>query len=186
MRIKTVEHRWSRIQLVTLSTIVPSLCSLLTDSNSMHLFSSELFITLWIYNQSRDSSINDGLQAGPPRCESLQCIILLKNVAFWDVALCRSCQNWRFGGTSRFNLLGGRNPRARESVSRWRRHVSPERRFSEEPHGATSQKTAFFIAAVVETSNLTYHWLAGLCSGDVIGFLWGTNWFSYPRKRYSS
>jgi hypothetical protein len=33
--------------------------------------------------------------------------------------------------------------------------VPLERRFSEEPHWVTSQKTAFFIVTAVKTSNLT-------------------------------
>jgi hypothetical protein len=33
--------------------------------------------------------------------------------------------------------------------------VPPKRRFSQEPHGITSQKTQFFIVTVVKTSNLT-------------------------------
>jgi hypothetical protein len=32
---------------------------------------------------------------------------------------------------------------------------SSERRFLQEPHGVTSQKTTFFIVSVVKTSNLT-------------------------------
>jgi hypothetical protein len=32
---------------------------------------------------------------------------------------------------------------------------SSERRFLQEPHGVTSQKTAFFIVTAVKTSNLT-------------------------------
>jgi uncharacterized repeat protein (TIGR01451 family) len=35
------------------------------------------------------------------------------------------------------------------------RHVPPKRRFLQEPHGVTSQKTAFFIITAVNTSNLT-------------------------------
>jgi hypothetical protein len=38
---------------------------------------------------------------------------------------------------------------------RWRRYVSPKRRFLQEPQGVISQKTAFFIITAVETSNLT-------------------------------
>jgi hypothetical protein len=34
-----------------------------------------------------------------------------------------------------------------------------------------SQKTAFFIVTVVKTKNL-----AGLCSGDLMYFLWVRNW----------
>jgi hypothetical protein len=33
--------------------------------------------------------------------------------------------------------------------------VPPERRFLQEPHGVTSQKTPFFIVNAVKTSNLT-------------------------------
>jgi hypothetical protein len=33
---------------------------------------------------------------------------------------------------------------------------TPKRRFLQEPHGVTPQKTAFFIVAAMKTSNLTY------------------------------
>jgi hypothetical protein len=36
-----------------------------------------------------------------------------------------------------------------------RRRVRPKRRFLQQPHGVTSQKTAFFVVTVVKTSNLT-------------------------------
>jgi hypothetical protein len=38
---------------------------------------------------------------------------------------------------------------------RWRRYVPSKRPFTQDPHGATSQKTAFFIVTAVKTSNLT-------------------------------
>jgi hypothetical protein len=34
-------------------------------------------------------------------------------------------------------------------------YVLPNRQFLQEPHGVTSQKTAFFVAITVKTSNLT-------------------------------
>jgi hypothetical protein len=37
-----------------------------------------------------------------------------------------------------------------------RTEVSEERGFLQEPHGVTSQKTAFFIVIAVKTSNLTF------------------------------
>jgi hypothetical protein len=43
----------------------------------------------------------------------------LKNAVFWDVALCRSCVNRRFGGTHRLHLQGKKNPRARNQRNRW-------------------------------------------------------------------
>jgi hypothetical protein len=39
---------------------------------------------------------------------------------------------------------------------RWRRHVPPKRRFTQDLHDATSQKTAFFIVTAVKTSILTF------------------------------
>jgi hypothetical protein len=38
---------------------------------------------------------------------------------------------------------------------RWRRYVPPKCRFTQNLHGDTSQKTAFFIVTTVKTSNLT-------------------------------
>jgi hypothetical protein len=37
----------------------------------------------------------------------------------------------------------------------WRRYLHRKRPFLQQPHGVTSQKTAFFIATAVKTSNLT-------------------------------
>jgi hypothetical protein len=37
---------------------------------------------------------------------------------------------------------------------RWGQYVPPKRRFTQELHGATSQKTAFFIVTAVKISNL--------------------------------
>jgi hypothetical protein len=72
-----------------------------------------------------------------------------KNAAFWDVAPCRSCVNRRFGGTYLLHLQGGKIRDRGTSVSRWLqsalRYVPPKRRFTQNLHGATSQKTAFFI-----------------------------------------
>jgi hypothetical protein len=38
---------------------------------------------------------------------------------------------------------------------RWRRYVTPNRRFTQDVHGATSHKMAFFIVTAVKTSNPT-------------------------------
>jgi hypothetical protein len=38
----------------------------------------------------------------------------------------------------------------------WRRYVPPTRRFLQEPHCVTSQKTPFFIVTAVKTSNLAH------------------------------
>jgi hypothetical protein len=100
---------------------------------------------------------------------------IFKNAVFWDVAPCRSCVNRRFGGTYRLHIQGikigerGSNvsrwlhtadcnhlltlvPRSRILPWRWRRYVPPKRRLTHDLHGATSQKTAFFIVTAVKTS----------------------------------
>jgi hypothetical protein len=41
------------------------------------------------------------------------------------------------------------------ATRRNRRQVPPKRRFLQDPHGVTSQKTPFFIVTAVNTSNLT-------------------------------
>jgi hypothetical protein len=43
----------------------------------------------------------------------------VKNVVFWDVALCRSCVNRRFGGTYRLHIQGRKIRERGTSVSRW-------------------------------------------------------------------
>jgi hypothetical protein len=40
---------------------------------------------------------------------------------------------------------------------RWRRYVPLKRRLTPYLHGATSQKTAFFVVTAVKTSNLTFY-----------------------------
>jgi hypothetical protein len=84
----------------------------------------------------------------------IQNIYVVKNAVFWDVALCRSYVNRRFGG--RYRHLLTLVPRSRIFLPwRWRRYVPPKRRFKQDLHGATSQKTAFFIVTAVKISNLT-------------------------------
>jgi hypothetical protein len=47
-------------------------------------------------------------------------------------------------------------PRSRIFLPRrWRQYVPPKRRFTQKLHGATSQKTVFFIVTAVKTSNPT-------------------------------
>jgi hypothetical protein len=61
----------------------------------------------------------------------------LENAIFWDVAPCISaatCSRWLIA-------CGFLYPK-------------DERRFTQDLHGATSQKTAFFIVAAVKTSDL--------------------------------
>jgi hypothetical protein len=43
----------------------------------------------------------------------------LKNAVFWDVATCRSCVNWRFGGTYCLRLQGRKICERGTKFSRW-------------------------------------------------------------------
>jgi hypothetical protein len=70
----------------------------------------------------------------------------MKNAVFWDVAPCKSSANRRFGGAYRLHL----------QVRRRKRYLPPKRQFTFDLHGATSQKTAFFIVTIVKTSNLNH------------------------------
>jgi hypothetical protein len=70
-------------------------------------------------------------------------VVTMKNAVFLDVAPCGSCEKRRLGRKSRHQ--------------RWRRHVPPKRRYSQHPHGATSQKTTFFSLQLTPRSLQCYH-----------------------------
>jgi hypothetical protein len=81
-----------------------------------------------------------------------------RNSVFWDVAPCRSCVNRRFGGTYRLHLACSHLltlvPLSRIYLPwRWRRYVPPKHRLTQDLHGATSQKMAFFIVTAVRNLN---------------------------------
>jgi hypothetical protein len=83
----------------------------------------------------------------------------MKNGVFWDVTPCGSCNNRR---THFFAAYVGCQLQlvlflVHRFLSPWwrRRQVPPTRRFLQEPHGVTTQKTSFFIVTAVKTSNLT-------------------------------
>jgi hypothetical protein len=63
----------------------------------------------------------------------------MKNGVFWVVTPCGSCKNRRFGGT-KIGELGT----TQAATRRRRRQVPQKRRFLQEPHGVTTQKTPFF------------------------------------------
>jgi hypothetical protein len=95
--------------------------------------------------------------------------------------------NRRFGRACSLHLQARRNnleirkvpPNCSQSVSnlltlflacviastwRWRRHVPPKRRFIINPHGVTSQKTAFFIISALKASNPFQKTSSRLCT----------------------
>jgi hypothetical protein len=71
-----------------------------------------------------------------------------KNAVSWDVTPCRYCvkclQPRAHAGSSLAIILP------------WncRRYIPPKRRFTQDLHGASSQKTAIFIVTAMKTSNL--------------------------------
>jgi hypothetical protein len=89
----------------------------------------------------------------------------MKNGVFWVVTPCGSCMNRRFGGTWRLLHQGDKigelgttqaatNNRRTLRRNTKRRQVPPKRRFLQEPHGVTTQKTPFFIGSTLAvTSN---------------------------------
>jgi hypothetical protein len=88
----------------------------------------------------------------------------MKNAVSWDVASYRSCVNRCFGGTYRLHLQGrARNQQSAATCSRWflacgfstLKMEAIRSSETQDLHGATSQKTAFFIVTAVKTSNLT-------------------------------
>jgi hypothetical protein len=73
---------------------------------------------------------------------------------FWDVAPCRSCVNRLTSVCSHPLTLV---PRSRIILPwRWSRYVPPKRRFTQELHSATSQKTAFLTILSAHKSVLCF------------------------------
>jgi hypothetical protein len=96
----------------------------------------------------------------------------MKNAVFWDVVPCRFCVNRSFGGTYRLHLQGRKIrergtsshlltlvPRSRIFLPwRWRRYVLLKRRLTRDLHGATSQKSAFFLPLLIYFFCLVSWW----------------------------
>jgi hypothetical protein len=91
------------------------------------------------------------------------------------MAPCRYCVNRRFGGRYRLHLQGRKIRERGTSVRiflswRCRRYVPPKRRFTQDLHGATSQKAAFFIVTAMKSSNLAKNFvvlLSTFCFAEV-------------------
>jgi hypothetical protein len=81
-----------------------------------------------------------------------------KNAVFCDIMPCDSCKMRRFGETYHLHHRGGKTRRMKNNVTRnllLTLLTEVKRRLLQEPHGVTSQKTAFFLVTAVTTSNLT-------------------------------
>jgi hypothetical protein len=82
------------------------------------------------------------LYANHVRCEVFTAVTMNK-IVFWDVMPCRFCVNRRFEGTYRLHLQG--SSLADFLPWRWRQYIPQKRRFTEDLHDATTQKTVFFF-----------------------------------------
>jgi hypothetical protein len=85
------------------------------------------------------------LGACPSLCKMFD--IVMKNAIPRDVTPCGSCKNGRFGGMYCLHHQGWRW---------WKRHVPLKCPFLQEPHGITSQKTAFFLT-IADTLHRVRH-----------------------------
>jgi hypothetical protein len=111
----------------------------------------------------------------------------MKNAVFWDVGPCGYCVNWCFGGTYRLHLQSRKIRERATSMSRWlqltlvprsriflpwrwRRYVPPKRRFTQDLHCATSQKTAFFMLTFVDQK---FVWILHACCMSPTSILLG-------------
>jgi hypothetical protein len=89
--------------------------------------------------------------------ERIASIFRVEKSASEEPARASGCRVWR--------VLLKLVPRSRNFLPwRWRRYVSPKCRFTQDLHGATSHKTAFFLVTVVKTSHLTNVTLYYLCN----------------------
>jgi hypothetical protein len=79
---------------------------------------------------------------------------------------CRLNTSWMFSTCgSVCSHLPTLVPRSRIFLPwKWRRYVPPKRRFTQDLHGATSQKTVFFIVTAVKTSYLTHFIITERCN----------------------
>jgi hypothetical protein len=106
--------------------------------------------------------------------------VIMKNVIFWDMALCSSCVNRRFGGMYRLHLQGRKIRYRVTSVSRClQTAVPPKCRFTQNLHGATYQKTAFFKSHFIQVdvspcSLVDWYWrFRGTCYlHRHVGIMW--------------
>jgi hypothetical protein len=84
----------------------------------------------------------------------------LKNSVFWDVAPCRSCMNATFRRNVSPPFSGQKHPRVRNKreqvAADWATSRKHPAGFTHDLHGATSQKTVFFIVTFVKTANFSF------------------------------
>jgi hypothetical protein len=79
------------------------------------IFGGNLSLPISLFNYAKNFKSNLIIFV---RFEVLTAVTMM-NAVFWDVVLCRSCVNWRFGGTYRVYLHGRKIRERGTSVSRW-------------------------------------------------------------------
>jgi hypothetical protein len=82
-------------------------------------------------------------------CFEVFTAVTMKNAIFWDAEPCGSCKSPGFGVTYHLHHQGDKNQWARNSVP-------PNRRFLQEPHGVTSQKTVFSRCQTLFNTSAAY------------------------------
>jgi hypothetical protein len=84
--------------------------------------------------------------------------VTMKNGVFWVVTPCGSCKKYQkfLRSVRRLLVAASVIPSSPIRVTLMKEALSsPKRRFLQESHGVTFQKTQFFIVAAVKTSNIT-------------------------------
>jgi hypothetical protein len=85
----------------------------------------------------------------------------MKNGVFFDVTMCGSCKNRRFGGTYRLHHQSGKNQRDMNNVVASSFNLStlmmetivpPKCSFLQEPHFVTSQNMVVFLHIYLRSS----------------------------------
>jgi hypothetical protein len=82
--------------------------------------------------------------------------VTMKNVVIWHMTPCGSRMTQRFGGRYRFHYQVQKSQQARDNISSNQQHpddggdIPLKRRFLQEQHDVTSQKTPFFLSASLQ------------------------------------
>jgi hypothetical protein len=84
--------------------------------------------------------------------------VTMKNVVLWDVALCRSCVNRRFGGTYRLHLQGKTIRERGNSVSRWLQTESSKNYTAPHPRRRHSSVEIMILQSISGSTCISLHW----------------------------
>jgi hypothetical protein len=90
--------------------------------------------------------------------DKVETFLKLRNAVFWDVTPCGSLRTdvLEERSSSNIRVIGIGDLGTTLAITSNGRTLRRIRRFVQEPHSVTSQKTAFFIVTAVKTLNLTF------------------------------